>query len=303
MTGIIIAILSAVCLIEFIYICVYRKSAKKLYDDFSRMFNDAINGQKVEQPYDESMQSALFYMLQQYINLNKSRADAMDAEKAVLQETISNISHQMAQPISSICVYSELLAQKQGQDENADKLINNIYRQSEKLRFLFDVMLKTSKLEAGIITLNKVKKQSVKKLIVDIIQDLINSITQKNINIYTDIAEDITADFDFRWTKEAVYNILENAVKYTPVNGTIRINVINYETCVRIDISDTGIGIAKNEYNDIFKRFYRSKEVSGYSGLGIGLYLSREILSKESGYIKVSSVLGKGSTFSVFIPH
>ena len=303
MTGIIIAILSAVCLIEFIYICVYRKSAKKLYDDFSRMFNDAINGQKVEQPYDESMQSALFYMLQQYINLNKSRADAMDAEKAVLQETISNISHQMAQPISSICVYSELLAQKQGQDENADKLINNIYRQSEKLRFLFDVMLKTSKLEAGIITLNKVKKQSVKKLIVDIIPDLINSITHKNINIYTDIAEDITADFDFRWTKEAVYNILENAVKYTPVNGTIRINVINYETCVRIDISDTGIGIAKNEYNDIFKRFYRSKEVSGYSGLGIGLYLSREILSKESGYIKVSSVLGKGSTFSVFIPH
>ena len=79
MTSVIIAILSAVCLIEFIYICVYRKSEKKLYDDFSRMFNDAIKGQKVEQPDDESMQSALFYMLQQYINLNKSRADAMDA--------------------------------------------------------------------------------------------------------------------------------------------------------------------------------------------------------------------------------
>ena len=96
-------------------------------------------------------------------------------------------------------------------------------------------------------------------------------------------------------------NIVDNAIKYTE-HGTITISAVSYEMFARIDISDTGSGIPETEQAKIFARFYRSKAVQEQEGVGIGLYLARQILSGEGGYIKVTSALGKGSTFSVFLP-
>ena len=115
------------------------------------------------------------------------------------------------------------------------------------------------------------------------------------------VKTDATAVFDEKWTLEALCNIVDNAIKYT-VTGGISINVIVYEFFVRIDISDTGIGISDNEHEKVFSRFYRSEDTKNMEGVGIGLYLSRQIISGEGGYIKVSSVYGQGSTFSVFLP-
>ena len=112
---------------------------------------------------------------------------------------------------------------------------------------------------------------------------------------------DISGTFDPKWTAEALANIVDNAVKYTE-QGLITISAVSYEMFVRIDISDSGIGISENEQAQIFARFYRSKNVQEQEGVGIGLYLARQIISGESGYIKVASVLGEGSTFSVFLP-
>ena len=112
---------------------------------------------------------------------------------------------------------------------------------------------------------------------------------------------DSFAVFDFKWTAEALANIVDNALKYTE-HGTITISAVSYEMFARIDISDTGSGIPENEQAKIFARFYRSKSVQEQEGVGIGLYLARQILSGEDGYIKVTSALGKGSTFSVFLP-
>ena len=112
---------------------------------------------------------------------------------------------------------------------------------------------------------------------------------------------DSFAVFDFKWTAEALANIVDNALKYTE-HGTITISAVSYEMFARIDISDTGSGIPENEQAKIFARFYRSKSVQEQEGVGIGLYLARQILSGEGGYIKVTSALGKGSTFSVFLP-
>lgn len=295
-------ILFILCTIEFIYIIISKISAVNMYKKLSKAFDDAINERPVELHYDESILSSLYDSILRYININKSKLEAAEDEKESLQMIISNVSHQIGQPVSDVCLYIELLTEKDIQDEETRILLNDLHRQSEKLRFLFEVMLKSSRLEAGIIAVNNIKRQSIRKLISDTIPELITSITAKNINICVDIDEEVTADFDFNWTKEAVYNLIENAVKYTPQNGLISIKSICYETYVCLDISDTGIGIAKNEFNDIFKRFYRSEAVKGYSGLGIGLFLSREIILKENGYIKVSSVIGKGSTFSVFLP-
>ena len=112
---------------------------------------------------------------------------------------------------------------------------------------------------------------------------------------------DAFAVFDFKWTAEALANIVDNAIKYTE-HGTIRISAVSYEMFARIDISDTGSGIPETEQAKIFARFYRSKAVQEQEGVGIGLYLARQIISGEGGYIKIASVPGKGSTFSIFLP-
>lgn len=113
---------------------------------------------------------------------------------------------------------------------------------------------------------------------------------------------DLTAEFDIKWTAEAIANIIDNAVKYTPPGGTVTVSAEEYEMFVRINIADTGIGMREDETAKVFTRFYRSPAVSSEEGVGIGLYLAREIITRENGYIKVSSQPGKGSVFSVFLP-
>ena len=114
--------------------------------------------------------------------------------------------------------------------------------------------------------------------------------------------KEIYAFFDFKWTLEAISNLVDNAIKYTPNGGNIRISVREYELFVRVDIADTGIGMTEEETAKIFTRFYRSPRTAEEPGVGIGLYLCREIISTEGGYIKVSSEPEKGSVFSVFLP-
>lgn len=101
---------------------------------------------------------------------------------------------------------------------------------------------------------------------------------------------------------EALFNIVDNAIKYTHQGGKVSITVIPYSFFLRIDIADNGIGIAESEYSKIFGRFYRSQAVSEQEGVGIGLYLAREIVSTQGGYIKVISKAGRGSVFSVILP-
>lgn len=105
----------------------------------------------------------------------------------------------------------------------------------------------------------------------------------------------------WRWFRRCSPNIVDNAIKYTE-HGTITISAVSYEMFARIDISDTGSGIPESEQAKIFARFYRSNSVQKQEGVGIGLYLARQIISGEGGYIKVASVPGKGSTFSIFLP-
>lgn len=117
-----------------------------------------------------------------------------------------------------------------------------------------------------------------------------------------DCPENIAFLHDSRWTAEALYNLLDNAVKYTSVGGSIQVEVQDWEMYLKIDVIDTGKGIPEKEQAEIFKRFYREETVHDIEGIGIGLYLTREIVTKQGGYIKVQSAVGKGSVFSVFLP-
>ena len=106
---------------------------------------------------------------------------------------------------------------------------------------------------------------------------------------------------DAKWTAEALGNILDNAVKYTAPGGQIVIRVRPWQMYTRVDVTDTGIGIAPEHYHDVFRRFYRAEEVAGQEGVGLGLYLAQEIIRLQKGYITVKSVPGQGSTFTVYL--
>ena len=162
---------------------------------------------------------------------------------------------------------------------------------------MIDSLVKPSRLENGIISLAP-SKQHCSHCLKALLEQYAAKVSEKGLSLQLQDT-DAFAVFDFKWTAEALANIVDNAIKYTD-HGTIRISAVSYEMFARIDISDTGSGIPESEQAKIFARFYRSNSVQKQEGVGIGLYLARQIISGEGGYIKVASVPGKGSTFSIF---
>ena len=200
---------------------------------------------------------------------------------------------------SNLLLYSELL-KEETLPASAKANVEALYKQSEKLRFLIDSLVKLSRLENGIISLAPPQQAALQPLLESVVEQYAAKVSEKGLSLQLQDT-DAFAVFDFKWTAEALANIVDNAIKYTE-HGTIRISAVSYEMFARIDISDTGSGIPETEQAKIFARFYRSKAVQEQEGVGIGLYLARQIISGEGGYIKIASVPGKGSTFSIFLP-
>ena len=176
--------------------------------------------------------------------------------------------------------------------------------QAQKLQFLIAALVKMSRLEAGIIKVHPIQSD-VKDMIEKIRTQYYQIAIEKGLDFLCVAPlispQRLIAFFDEKWTIEAIGNIVDNAIKYTN-QGSITLRIKPYEMFCCIEIADTGMGIAEEEQAQIFARFYRSKRVSQKSGVGIGLYLAREIIMEEGGYIKVQSKLGEGSVFSVYLP-
>ena len=194
-----------------------------------------------------------------------------------------------------------MLAEQSGLPESAQMLADEIGRQSAKLDFLIQSLIKASRLENGIVQVSP-ETSAMDVLLESAALGVLKKAQNRSVTLIMDVPQNLSACFDLKWTAEALYNILDNALKYTPPGGEIRVTAQAYELFCRIDVSDTGIGISEDEIPKIFSRFYRSSAVSQEEGVGIGLYLSREIITLQGGYIKVSSEPGKGSCFSVFLP-
>ena len=246
----------------------------------------------------ESRLSALETKFAHYLSAAEASSQNIAQEKDKIKTLIADISHQTKTPIANLLLYSELLMEET-MPASAKANVEALYKQSEKLRFLIDSLVKLSRLENGIISLSP-QQASLQPLLESVVEQYAAKASGKGLSIYL-YDTDISATFDFKWTAEALANIVDNAIKYTE-HGTITISTVSYEMFTRIDISDTGSGIPENEQAKIFSRFYRSNAVQEQEGVGIGLYLARQIISGEGGYIKVASVPGKGSTFSIFLP-
>ncbi len=270
-----------------------RTYTKKL----DEMLDKAIDGSFTESSFDESELSYIENKLWKYLSSSETSAQKTAEEKAKIKTLIADISHQTKTPVSNILLYSELLSEGElsaEQKEYADRIAS----QSEKLSFLITSLVKLSRLETGIISLSPEEK-SLAPMLEAIVSQAKAKAEKKGLSLTLECGGE-KAVFDEKWTNEAVWNIVDNALKYTEKGGVI-IAVREYEMFVCIEISDTGCGIAESEQAQIFSRFYRSEKTSSEEGLGIGLYLARQIISAENGYIRVVSGIGKGSVFSVFL--
>lgn len=307
------------------------KSTNKVIDRLEQMIDRAINGVPVETTYDETKLSSLETKLASFLAMNQRQKEELEQEKSRINELISDISHQTKTPIANILLYSQLMDEEMQSSENSlsdsgKNYMKLLVSQAEKLDFLIASLMKTSRLESGIIMI-EAGQQPVDVLLRNSIEQIRAKAEQKNITIRInkvdtsgthevvyDSANDnineslnknwdnIVVSCDLKWTTEAVFNILDNAVKYSGEETKIGISVTPYQMFCRIDIADEGIGISEGEQAKIFSRFYRSERVRNQDGVGLGLYLAREIITRQGGYIKVSSGKSRGSVFSVFLP-
>lgn len=263
-----------------------------------QMLDAAIQGSFVEHTFDESVVSALESKMADYLSSSETSAQHLKMEKNKIKELIADISHQTKTPIANILLYAQLL-QEQTMPVESQNCIKALQGQAEKLSFLITSLVKLSRLETGILVMHPVL-QPILPILQEIKLQYHPKAEAKNINlIIAETAE--LAIFDAKWTAEAIGNVVDNAIKYTAPGGVVRLSISAYELFCRLDIMDTGRGIAEQEQTKIFTRFYRSPQVAETEGVGIGLYLARQILTEQGGYIKVSSEPDSGTIFSVFL--
>lgn len=280
----------------FWYWYFYRRE-KRLLNRLSAMVDQAMDGSLSQTEISEEKVSALENSLKRYLDERQLTGEEQEQQNLKIQELISDISHQTLTPISNLQLYSQLLKEQQSE---ASPELETICEETEKLDFLIQSLVKLSRMENGIITVRP-QKAPVSELLAAVKEQYMAKAEEKNIT-FTVFDTEETACFDRKWTQEALGNIVDNAVKYTQEDGRIEVRAEAYSFFTRIDVQDSGIGIKETELNKIFSRFYRSFDVADEPGVGIGLYLAREIVQAQKGYIKVSSEKGKGSLFSVFLP-
>ena len=249
----------------------------------------------------ETMLARICYRLSRLYQIMQENRRKVDEERRELQSLISDISHQVKTPVSNLKMAADTLLEKPVSEAERIDFIRGIFSQTDKLDFLFQALVKTSRLETGVIQLEK-KPGRLFDTVAQAMSGIVYAAEKKEITVSVDCSEDLTVSHDGKWTSEALFNLLDNAVKYTPAGGKIAVSVVLWEMYVEIKVIDTGKGISESNQAAIFRRFYREEEVHDQQGVGIGLYLAREIVTRQGGYIKVVSEPGKGSEFSIMLP-
>lgn len=285
-------------IVACIAIVINKVKNRNLFDSLESMIHRAMNGEFSPEHFDEGRLSKLESELSDFLSASSISAQNVKDERDKIKSLISDISHQTKTPISNLILYSELLESADLTDDDKSN-VEAIHAQAEKLRFLIDSLVKLSRLENGILSL-ETDNEELNPLLQDVATQLREKAEAKNLKLEIEDT-DARALIDKKWTQEAIVNIVDNAIKYTD-HGSITISTKDYEMFVCVDISDTGIGIHEEESAKVFQRFYRGSNVKSKEGVGIGLHLAREIISGEGGYIKLSSKLGEGTKFSVFLP-
>ena len=230
---------------------------------------------------EDTLTARLQHQLLKLRNILTAQNQMLAQEKEQIKTLISDISHQIKTPIAAANTFAELLSDGELSAEERTEYITTLQMSLGKLTFLTNSLIKMSRLESGIISL-KPEKNSLNEIVLQAVKTVYAKAKEKGILITFECDQAFEAVLDFNWTAEAISNVIDNAVKYTPQGGFVRLQITEYPSFLRLDISDSGVGIPEEEQAKIFGRFYRGKQSVGTDGVGIGLYLTREIINKQN---------------------
>ena len=287
----------------FLLVLFFGKRLSHLTSNLCRTLDNMIDGNEELQKSNDSetLFARINHRLIRLYEIMQENRHKVDMERQELQMLISDISHQVKTPVSNLQMVTDTLLTKPVSEEERMDFLQGIRSQTDKLDFLFQALVKTSRLETGAIRLEK-KDSSLFHTLAQAMSSIVYAAEKKEIAVSVDCPENLIIPHDSKWTSEALFNLLDNAVKYTPPGGKISVSVVLWEMYVELKVTDTGKGISESNQASIFRRFYREEEVHEQQGVGIGLYLAREIVTRQGGYIKVVSEPGHGSEFSIMLP-
>ena len=251
---------------------------RRLLRRLDQMLDEAIRGDFREEAFDETLLSALETKLAHYLSASSVSAVHLREERDKIKSLIADISHQTKTPIANVLLYTQLLEEQAPEDCRACTAA--LGEQARKLQSLIEALVKTSRLEAGVLVLHP-RPGPLGPMLEAAAGQLAPKAAEKGL--------------------ELVCNLIDNAVKYTPA-GRVTVSARAYELFARVDVEDTGPGIPEEELAKLFQRFYRGRAASGEEGVGVGLYLVRQIAQGQGGYVKAFSRPGKGARFSLFLP-
>ena len=280
-----IAIIGILLVILLIVLCEKHQMQKET-ELFANQVEEALDAilsgrkWKVEEELEDSLWGRTGTQLAKAEAVFLRKEEESLREKEVVKSLISDMSHQTRTPIANMKLYMELL-EEEALSENRSFFLTKMKEQIEKIDFLMQNMVKMSRLETGILQIHQENKR-IYETIRRAIASLVPQAALKQIDLYVDCDETICFFHDSKWTEEAIYNILDNALKYTESGGSIHIQT--------------------ERQAEIFTRFYREPEVHDQPGVGIGLYLARKIIELQNGYIEVQSEIGNGSCFCLYFP-
>lgn len=279
-----------------------KKEARLFAEKVEAALDAIVTGKEwtIEGELEDSLWGRTGTQLAKAGNVFQKKEEESVREKERVKGLISDISHQTRTPVANIKLYLELLGDEK-LSQSGQEFLGKIQGQMEKIDFLMQSMVKMSRIETGILQIRKEDKnlyETIRHAVASVVPEAV----QKEIALYVDCEEEMFIRHDSKWTEEAVYNVLDNALKYTEPGGKIHIQAGRQELFVKLSISDTGKGIAPERQAEIFTRFYREPEVHDKPGVGIGLYLARTIMELQKGYIEVQSEVGRGASFRLYFP-
>lgn len=217
-----------------------------------------------------------------------------------LDENIGDLVHQLNTPVTNIRMYTEFLGRDDLTPQERERFLSCLAGQAHKLSWLGESFSQISRLETGMIRL-KPERQKLQPLILQAVGQVMEKaqIRGMEISLKGEVQAEVLADT--RWTAEAVFNVLDNAVKYGDENSMIEMEVAGLTNFISVAVRNRGVKIDQEEYHKLFKRFYRGKGTGETEGSGLGLYIARKILEQEKGYITAGKSNDGRTEFVIYL--
>lgn len=275
---------------------------RKEMEALSEALEKLINGEapEIEGISQDTLPSKVRSQILRLGEIMKAKDQALGKEKEEIRGLIADTAHQLRTPLANMESYLELLETMDWEEKERENYLLALRESQEKIRFLTEGLIKMARLESRIIQIRKEARDLQETLLESILQ-VKKEAEEKHIEIRLEMTEGEQAPHDRQWLGEAVYNLLDNSVKYSEEYGQILMTVVRNEMFTEIRVRDWGRGIEEGEENLVFGRFYRGKNVSGEKGFGLGLYLAREIVHQHGGFLRLKRQ-EPGLSVSIYLP-